>query len=78
MWSQLKIEKSYLNSKVTELEQEVTKIHEEAKSAFTDLKNKMETVEKENLDQTEKLSKFQFENNEWKSKATELEQKVIY
>ena len=76
--SKCQMENNDLKSKVTELEQEVRKTHEEAKSAFTDLGNEIETVQKENLCQKEKLSKIQLENNDFKSKATQLEQKVIY
>ena len=74
----LKIENNNLTSKATELEQEVIKTQDKAKGALTDAENKLETVEKENLDLKERLSKFQIENFDLKSKATEIEQKVIY
>ena len=70
----LKIENNDLISKA----KEDIKTQEEAKGAFTDVKNKLETVEKENLDLKERLSKFQSENFDLKSEATDIEQKVIY
>ena len=58
----------YLQLLIPSLEQMPNiKTQEEAKGAFSDLENKLETVKKENLDLKERLSKFQIENFDLKS-----------